>query len=196
MSNAFDTDTAPTTEPNEIVAGDFTAWRRPDLVQNYPPALYALSYECRAEVSGHKKTISATESTTDYSLAILSAASLLFSVGVWHWSAYITRESDSERKQVDSGIFLVLADKATANTDPRTLPQKMLAEIDRAMLHRAQNSQIDVTSYSLGAETSASRDTSQLITWRSYWRRELIKANQKHAMRAGRIHSGIRRTSF
>ncbi|WP_299077917.1 hypothetical protein [uncultured Paraglaciecola sp.] len=179
MTNVFDATTSPTTEPTQMVAGDYTIWRRTDLGLNYSPTLYSLSYEFRAEITGHKKSLTATSSGTEFSIELLSAASLEWATGVWQWSAYITRLLDSQRVQVDDGVTVVLADKATDNNDPRTLPKKMLAEIERAMLHRATNTQLDTTSYSLGSESSASRDTAQLILHRTYWRRELVTANRR-----------------
>jgi hypothetical protein len=108
----------------------------------------------------------------------------------------VTRISDSERATLDQGTLTVQANKSSASGDPRTLPRKMIAEIERALLSRASNNQLDTLAYSLGVETSATRDTEKLNTHRDYWRRELIKANRKWRARNGKRHSGFIRAQF
>jgi hypothetical protein len=197
MSNAFDTTNSPNREPVEIIKGDFAAWRRPDLAGVYDPAIYTLSYEFRSEGTPSKKqSLAATNNSGAFLITLASADSADWIVANYHWSAYITRIADSERVQVDTGIVTVTANKAIDNTDPRSHALQMLAEIERAMLHRATNTQLDTLAYSLGTETSASRDTEKLITWRSYWQRELTQINQRIRARKGQSHSGIIRTRF
>ena len=191
MSNAFDTANAPTTEPIEIIAGDFTQWKRTDLGTDYPNNLYTLSYVARAEGTPARKIdLTATADGDDYLVAIPSATSAAYTVANYHWDAYITRDSDSARARIDSGIFTIIADKVTSSDDPRSLALKMLAYIEAAMLGRATNEQLDVLDYNIG-ETSASRDTEKLILHRQYWQRELVKANRKARARKGQSHSGI-----
>ena len=197
MTNLFDTSTAKTGEPSEIIAGDYVAWWRKDLSTDYPPAQYSLSYECIAEGTPARKiTITAADSGGDYLIEIPSATTLAYTVANYHWTAQITRLSDSARVTVDNGIFIVQPDKKTNTNDPRSLPLKMLGYIETALLHRASNSQLDVLAYSLGVESSATRDPAQLMKWREYWQKELIKQNRKARARKGRSHSGQIKVQF
>lgn len=197
MPNAFDTSNAPTREPTEIIAGNFIAWRRTDLSTDYPPADYILTYECRSEGTPSRLiTFTATDADGDYLVQVLSGVSKEYLVANYHWSAYITRNSDSERVEIDSGYFTVTPNRALDSSDPRSLPLKMLGEIEEALLHRATNKQLDVLAYSLGIETSATRDPSKLLEHRTYWQRELVKINRRIAARKGLGHSGMIRTKF
>lgn len=197
MPNAFDITIAPTREPTEIIAGNFIAWRRTDLSTDYPPASYTLSYECRSEGTPSRLiSLAASEASGHYLVQIPSATSADYLVANYHWSAYITRNSDSERVLIDSGYFTVTPNRALDSTDPRSLPLKMLAEIEEALLNRATNKQLDVLAYSLGVETSATRDPSKLLEHRTYWQRELVKINRRVAARKGQAHSGTIRTAF
>jgi hypothetical protein len=198
MINVFDTSNAPTTEPVEITAGDYTVWKRTDLSSAYPVAEYDLSYECRSEgVPSRLISIAAAADGDDYLITLASAATLIYVVANYHWTAFITRKSDDERVAIDTGRFTVTADKATnAKDDPATFAQKMLNRIEEALLHRADNQQLDVLAYSLGVDSSATRDPEKLLVHRAYWQRELVKANRKARARKGLSHSGVIRTRF
>ncbi len=176
MSNAFDTSIAPTKEPAEIIAGNFTAWRRTDLSTDYPTASYTLTYELRGPgVPARQITLTAIADGDDYLVTIASAASADYEVADYHWSAYITRDSDSERHRVASGFIKVSADLALDSSDPRAHAEKMLALIEAAIEHRATNYQLDVLSYNLPDGPGASRDPEQLYRWRFKYRREVIQ---------------------
>jgi hypothetical protein len=191
MINVFDTSNAPTTEPVEITAGDYTVWKRTDLATVYPVAEYNLSYECRSEgVPARLISIAAVADGDDYLVTLASSVTLQYLVANYHWTAFITRKSDAERSSVDTGRFTVSADKATNSTnDPATFAQKMLNRIEEALLHRADNQQLDVLAYSLGVDSSATRDPEKLLVHRAYWQRELVKANRKARARKGLNHS-------
>ena len=45
MSNKFDSTNYPPQVPTELQLGDFWAWKREDLANDYPVADYSLSYE-------------------------------------------------------------------------------------------------------------------------------------------------------
>ncbi len=197
MSNAFDTTNAPTTEPVEIIAGDYTTWRRTDLSTDYPPAEYTLSYEARSEGTPARRiTIEAAESNGDYLVELTSATTLGYLVANYHWDAFIIRNSDTNRVRIDSGMWSVLADKATSADDPATFAKKMLNQIEAALLHRATNQQLDVLAYSLNIDVSATRDPAKLLEHRAYWQRKLVIANRKIRARKGQSHSGYRRVRF
>ena len=196
MSNAFDTTNAPEREPTEIIKGDYVSWWRKDLATDYPTDAYTLSYDCRSEgLPSRKINIAAADSGGHYLVSIPSTTTTDYLVANYHWTAHITRNSDSARVTIDTGIFTVQPDKALDSTDPRSHALKMLAYIEAALLHRAENHQLDVLDYSMG-ETSASRDPEKLLVHRRYWQGELVKANRKKRARAGLSSSAIIKTRF
>ena len=195
--NLFDNSNAPKKTPKAIVVGDYIAWRNSSLVPDYPPASYTLAYRMRREGEPAREIIvTATEDNSEFLFEILAATSAAYDIGLYFYDLQVTRDSDSERLTLAQGTLRVCADKAETSDDPRTLPRKMIAEIERALLSRATNNQLDTLAYSLGVETSATRDPEKLNTQRDYWRRELIKANRKQRARNGKKHSGFIRAQF
>ena len=198
MPNLFDTTNAPTTEPTEIVAGNFARWRRTDLSADYPPTTYQLSYECRAEgaQAGRQIALVAAEDGGDYLIQIASATSVDYIVGTYHWFAYITRLSDSERVQVDCGTFKVTPNREDDASDPASFARRMVNQIEDAIEKRADNFQLDTLAYSLGTETSATRDPAQLLIWRTKFRGEIRRINQRNNAKKGRRPSNYVQVSF
>jgi len=195
--NQFDNSNAPHKTPKSIVAGDYVAWRNSSYVTDYDPALYTLAYNLRLEGTPAREfVVTATEDSSEYLFEVSVAESAALQLGLWYWDLYVTQISDSKRITLDQGQIKVVANKAEASDDPRTLPRKMISEIERAMLSRATNNQLDTLAYSLGVETSATRDSEKLMNWRDYWRKELIKANRKWRARNGLPHSGIVKVQF
>lgn len=189
MTNLLDTANAPTSEPQKIIAGDFLAWWRKDLSTDYPPTTYDLTYECRRSGEEAKSTairISASESEGHFLVSVSSTDSVKYAVGHYYWFAYITRTADGERVQVDHGEFDVLPDRATNNTDPASLPRRMIRYIEAALEGRATNHQLDVLTSSFGEGDSVGRDPEKLLKHLAYWRRRLARVNRKSAPR--RIH--------
>jgi len=199
MSNQFDTTTAPTTEPSEIIAGDFTRWRRTDLPADYPTADYDLSYECRREGTPNAATLislAATVVSAEYLIQITGTISGAYTTGLYHWFAYITRKSDSERVQVDSGQFEVKPNRADDASDPGAFAKRLLNKIEEAIEGRANNFQLDTLAYSLGTETSATRDPGKLLEWRMHFRREVRRLNDIENIKKGRAASRVVRVRF
>lgn len=195
--NQLDNSTAPHQTPTAIVAGDYVAWRNSSYVTDYPPASYTLAYNLRREGTPAREiTITGALDTEEFLFEITSAVSAEFETGLYFWDLQVTENATSNRATLDQGTLKIQADKANSAEDPRTMPRKMVAEIERAILGRATNNQLDTLSYSLGVETSATRDTEKLNNHRDYWRRELIKANRKWRARNGRKHSGFIRAQF
>ena len=195
--NLFDTTDAPKKNPKSFVRGDYIAWRNFDLVADYPTAEYSLRYNFRSEGEPAREFIvDSTVDSGEYLFEMTGSVTALIDAGRWHWDLYVIRLSDSERVTVDQGEIRVLANKAEDSTDPRSLPNKMVAEIERAMLHRASNNQLDTLAYSLGVETSATRNPAVLRDWYNFWRAEQLKANRKWRARNGKRHSGVIRVRF
>ena len=69
MSNLFDRENYPNQEPNELVVGDYWAWKRDDLATDYPTNAYSLTYEFHEDSGGggsHKFSITAVEANDTY----------------------------------------------------------------------------------------------------------------------------------
>ena len=142
MSNEFDSVNYPASEPADLVAGDRWAWKRTDLGGDYPPASYALSYSARLEGAGTTEiSISASESGTEYIVEVASATTAAYTAGTYHWQAYITRSSDSERITVDGGTFEVNANRDEATSDPRSHVKKTLDALEAVIESRATKDQ-------------------------------------------------------
>lgn len=184
MANAFDSTNYPTSEPLELVAGDFVAWKRTDLGTDYPPASYALTYTARLDNTATAINLTATESGDDYLIEVDAATSAAWTVGFYTWQAYITRTSDSARVVVGTGRFEVLANRATASTDPRTHARKMLTLIEALLEGRAVS---DVDSYEIAGRSLKKMAVRELLAWRDRYRAELAAEDRRLALKAGRV---------
>lgn len=194
--NRFDNTEAAHKLPKNIVKGDLVSWRNSSLVPEYPVDTYTLRYSFRREGSPALEfAVDSQVDSAEYLFEVDSATTADYETGLYHWQLYIVRISDSERVTHDDGILAVLANRDTDSEDPRSLPRRMIAEIERAMLHRAENTQIDVTSYS-NPETSSSRDYDRLRVERTHWKRELVIAIRKYRSSKGLPHSGRIRLLF
>jgi len=189
--NKFDTAIASKAHPRAIVRGDFAAWRNHALTADYPTDLYSLKYVFRLEGDPARLfEVASSVDGNDYLFELSSATTADIQAGLWFWDLYVIRTADSERVTVDQGTTRVLENRATDSGDPREFPRKMLALIEKALLNRATNSQLDTLSYSLGVESSATRDPEKLVTFRDKMKKDLIRANRKWRARQGLPHSG------
>ena len=127
MPNLFDSDNFSTVEPEVLTIGDRWVWKRTDLGTDYPPSSYALSYNARLQGAGSTAiSITASESGDDYLVEVASATTAGYTAGTYSWSAYITRSSDYQRIQIDSGDFIIQKNLASDASDPRTHFEKMV----------------------------------------------------------------------
>lgn len=164
MGNLFDSSNYPSTEPDTIIAGDRWAWKRTDIGTDYPPASYDLTYSARLEASGATEIgITASESGSDYIVEVAAATTAAYTVGVYHWQAYITRTADSERVTVDIGTFEVIADRDNATTDPRSHIKIVLDAIQAVIEGRATK---DQESYSIQGRSLSRTSIEDLLMLR------------------------------
>lgn len=187
MSNLFDNTTAAHKVPRYIVKGDYIAWRNSEFVTDYPPASYTLSLNARAAGdSAGERVVTATEDSGEYLFEIVGAD---WTVGMWFYDLHITQDSDGKRATLKSGIIQVLADKAEDPDDPRSLPRRMVANLEALLEDRVLNRQIDTTSFDNG-ETSASRDITLIRGELRIWERKLKAAIRNDRARRGLSHGG------
>lgn len=179
MANLFDRANYPTQEPDTLVVGDRWVWRRPDLVADYPTADYALTYEFHEDSGGggsHKFTITATETTDDYLIEIASATTANYATGDFHWYAFITRTSDSERIAIDDGYAKIELNFADTNADHRSHAKKVLDAIEAVLENRASQDQM---SYSIAGRSLSRMSIDDLMNFRNRYRAEYNKELKK-----------------
>jgi len=194
MANLFDSNNYPTTEPTVIVGGDRLAWKRTTLSSDYPAADYELQYSARLENSGSTQiAITATSSGNDYIVEVGRSVTGLYAVGVYHWQAYIVRNSDSERITIDKGSWKVEPNRVTTNTDPRGHVKKVLDAIEATIEGRASK---DQESYSIQGRSLGRTPIADLILLRDRYKAEYVRETRNERIANGLGHGGIIKTRF
>ena len=189
MANLFDSTNYPETEPTQIIAGDRAAWKRTDLGTDYAPASYSLKYSARLEDSGSTEIeITASESGSDYIIEVGQSTTAAYTAGVYHWQAYITRTSDSERVTVDSGTWEIKVNRDAATTDPRNHVKKVLDAIESVIEGRASK---DQESYSIQGRALSRTPIADLITLRDKYRAEWVREQRAERIKNNLGHSGV-----
>lgn len=187
MANLFDSSNYRTLEPtieeydHPIIQGDYTAWKRSDLHSDYPNNLYTLTYNGNLEGSAsHNITITATASGNDYIVELSSTTTDGYTIGLYHWDAYITRDSDSARIRIDYGQWDVVANFDGAHFDPRSSNKKILDAIVAVIEGRASQDQM---SYSIAGRSLSRMSIDDLLqfegVYRSRWLREQRRLRNK-----------------
>jgi len=194
LANLFDSTNYPEIEPSQIVAGDRIAWKRTDLGTDYNPTSYALTYSARLEDGGTTEiAITASESSLDYIVEVAAATSAAYTVGVYHWQAYITRSSDSERITIDNGTWEVLTNRDAATTDPRSHVEKVIDAIEAVIEGRASQ---DQAGYSIAGRSLSRTPIPELLVLRDRYRAEYVRIQREESILNGLGHSGRILTRF
>ncbi len=183
MANLFDAAKSPITEPLEIVVGDYIQWRRTDIGTDYPNDLYTATYIARITGGGANEiTITGSAYNDDYIFTVSSATSAAFTAGHYHWQLEILRNSDSNRIVVDRGDFTAIVDLDVNNSDPRSHAEIMLDKLETVLQGRAD---ADVLSYSIAGRSLTKMSPEELVTWRDYYKREVVIELRKERVRRG-----------
>ena len=183
MANLFDSANYPTRDPTALQAGDLWAWKRTDLVTDYPSSAYSLSYIARREITGEKIAISTTGSTDGYTVSVSSTTTDNYEEGRYHWVAYITRTSDSARIEVDKGVFEVAPNRSTSSADPRSFAQIALDNIETYL---KDPTNLAAASYSIAGRSLSRWNRADLLT-----ERERLKGEVTRERRAEQIAKGL-----
>ncbi len=179
--NAFDSDNFATVEPEVLTIGDRWVWKRKDLGTAYSPSSYELSYSARLQGAGSTTiSITASESGDDYLVEVASATTAAYTAGTYTWAAYITRSSDSQRIQIDSGEWKIKTNLSSDTSDPRDHDEKMVDYLETTLESLAQKL---TTSYSVSDRsntlTSMEDVRNQLDYYRGKVKSEINKARVK-----------------
>ena len=183
MANLFDAANSPTTEPRQLVVGDYVQWRRTDLGTDYPNDEYTATYVARITGGGANEiTLVGTAYNDDYLFTFNSAASADFVPGYYHWQLEIARNSDGNRIVVDRNTFTAIVDLDVNQSDPRTHAEIMIDKIETVLQGRAD---ADVLSYSISGRSLSKMTPDELVQWRDYYKRELVMQQRKERVRRG-----------
>jgi hypothetical protein len=183
MANLFDAANYPTREPTALQAGDLWAWKRTDVIPDYPASAYSLSYIARREITGEKIAIAATGSLEAYTVEVSSLVTANYEPGRYHWVAYITRTSDSARIEIDQGVFDVEPNRSVSSADPRSFAQVALDNIETYL---KDPTNIAAASYSIAGRSLSRWDRADL-----YVERERLKGEVARERRAEQIAKGL-----
>lgn len=184
MANLFDENEAPEGEPLKVVVGDFLQWKKTSLAETYPPALYSANYVARVAAGNSGEIqLPAIERTGYYLFTVDSVTSAAFVPGFYHWQLEIVQTSSGNRIVVERGEFEAIADLDNNGADPRTHAEIMLGKIESLLQGRADK---DVSSYSIQGRSIAKMSIVDLLQWRDYYRKEVLKERRDNAIALGR----------
>ncbi len=172
MANKFDSTYYPSQVPTELQLGDYWAWKREDLSNDYPVASYSLSYEFNL-VDGSTAsnfTLTATESGDDYIIETSNTTS--YTKGNYNWISYITRSSDSARVKLEEGFVEIQDNYATTSSSIRSHAKIVLDAIEAVIENRAN---IDQSSMSIAGRSLSRMSIDDLLTFRARYKAEYLK---------------------
>ena len=184
MANLFDPAQSPTTEPQEIVVGDFIQWRKTNLSDDYPNNLYTANYVARISTGAASEIqLPSTVYNDDYLFTVSSAESTDFTVGYYHWQLEIIRISDGNRIVVERGTFNAIPDLDVNGADPRSHAEIMVDKIESILEGKADS---DVASYSIAGRSLSKLSPTELTDWRDYYRKEVAKEKKDELVKLGK----------
>lgn len=194
MANLFDAANAPDGEPEEIVVGDFSQWKRSDLVEDYPVASHSAEYVMRITGGGSSEhKIAATENADYYLFTLDSSTSATFDAGKYHWQLEITQTSSGNRIVVDAGDFQFLPDMDNNQADPRIHAEIMVAKIESLLQGKAD---ADVSNYSIAGRSLTKMSFTELTDARDYYRQEITKHENDALLKRGKRNGATIRARF
>lgn len=177
MANLFSADNAPTTEPHEIVVGDFIQWKRTDLVDDYPTATHSAEYIARITGGGATEIkVTGTETSTYYLFTVDSVTSTDFVPGYYHWQLEVTETASGNRIVVDRGTFTAIVDLDVNNSDPRSHAEIMIGKIESILQGKADS---DVANYSINGRSLTKMTFNELIEARDKYKSEFAREKNK-----------------
>lgn len=195
MANKFDRTNYPTQEPYQLQLGDRWVWVREDLNNDYDTDDYSLSYEFNI-VDGSTAvnfTITATEANDKYYVEVASTTTANYTKGNYHWYAYITRSSDSERIMIDEGYTEIVDNYATTSSDIRSHAKTCLDAIEAVIENRAS---IDQQSMSIAGRSLSRMSIDDLLSFRNYYKAEYLKEVKKQRAKNQSASGNIIRVRF
>jgi F0F1-type ATP synthase epsilon subunit len=193
MANKFDSTNYPTTEPSELQLGDFWAWKKTDLSDDYPTADYSLSYEFNIidGATAVNFTLSASESNNEYVIETTDTSS--YTKGEYNWVSYITRASDSARIKISEGFTEIQDNYATTAASVRSHAKKVLDAIEAVIENRAT---MDQSSMSIAGRSLSRLTIDELLTFKNRYKAEYLKEIKKARLKNNKASGNLIKARF
>jgi hypothetical protein len=195
LSNLFDSENYPGRVPQTLVVGDIWNWKREDIVSDYPPASYTLTYSFRllssaaTEIALSGSVI--TESATAYTISVPDSTTVGYTKGDYTWQEYISNGTD--RIVLNTG-FVTLEPNLDADTsDPRSYWQEVLDDCNATLKARAGR---DQSSFSIAARSLSRDQIESMMTLRDRAQYEVNKELNKARIAKGLGSSQIIKARF
>lgn len=157
MDNLFDITNYPDSEPPTLTAGERWAWKRSDITNAYPTALYTLRYQFIQQDSvAASFIVTAAKTDAQHVVTVPIATTAEYSPGVYEWQAIVVRDSDSQEVVVSRGYL----DVKTLTGDTRSWTYRVLVAI-RATIEGTATK--EDSSYSIAGRSLSRRSISELL---------------------------------
>jgi hypothetical protein len=174
-------ETIPTFEPTEIIAGETLNWTKSLL--DYPASEgWTLKYYFRGAGAGFDVT--ATADGDDFSITVSATATATMAAGVYYWQAEVSLSG--EKHIVDSGQATVKASLASvtssATFDGRSRAQKILDAIDAMLEGKAS---LDQQEYMIGNRSLKRIPIPDLIALRTHYAQLVGRERRAEKIRQG-----------
>lgn len=165
LSDPFSVTKSPTTEPESLLIGSFTQWRR---LLDYSDATYALSYRLIPSDRSANRTIAGAYDSDNqwWTFSVGSSDTTSWVSGRYRWDLILTRTSDGEEAVISTGSIIIHATRS----ERRTHAEVMLAKIESLLEGRADS---DIESYSIKSRNLTKMSVKELREWREYYAAEI-----------------------
>jgi hypothetical protein len=184
LANLFDSTNYPGNIPNLIV-GDQWAWKREDIVTDYPTADYTLTYSMRLLSSAATEialdSTYITESATAYTVIVPSAVTVNLTKGDYSYQEYITNGS-SQRISINEGFITIEANLDADTSDPRSHARVVLDSLEAMLENRAN---IDQSSMSIAGRSLSRMTPQEIRDWYEFYRYRVSLEKKKDRISKG-----------
>ncbi len=196
MANLFDSSNYPGDVPDTLTVGDRWAWKREDIVSDYPTASYTLTYSFRllgsaaTEISLASSVI--TEDSTSYIIEVPSATTVGYTKGEYKYQEYITNSS-SQRLVLNTG-FVTLEPNLDADTgDPRSHARIVYDALQAMLENRAS---IDQSSMSIAGRSLSRMTPEEIRDWYEFYRYKVSLEKKKDRISKGEATGSLIKARF
>jgi hypothetical protein len=174
--------TIPSTEPLQIVAGDYIQWSKA-LSDYLPVDGWVLSYALINSLAKISIT-GTTGSDGNHLITIAAATSAAYTAGIYSWQSYVTKAS--QRVNIGTGDIEIKPNFASLTTlDARSLVKQTLDAINTEILARATGGMTQ--EYTIGNRSLKKCTAGELITMRDKF---TILYNQE--VNAEKVRNGMK----
>ena len=186
MSNVFDSANYPSEVPDALQKGDYWAWKRTGLTNDYPFATYSLKYKFY-HVSGTTAsnfTITANETNDEFVFTSSSTSS--HAAGDYRWTAIVFK-ADGTEGIIGEG-FTTVVDNAI-----RSHSKIVLDSIEAVIEGRAN---MDQSSMSIAGRSLSRMSIDELLTFRDRYKAEWLKEVKLTRIKNGDASGNTIRVQF